>query len=121
MALIKEINELRREVKTLKHTASSGGSTGAGRKGPEGGPRRMLKDAQAITVTPAVDNTSAELRQELDTLRRHVDMLHAELAARWASAIAQLAPVGVWEQASLVASAVAQREKPGFCSLTWGL
>ena len=97
--MIKEINELRREVKTLKHTASSGGSTGAGRKGPEGGPRRISKDAQAVTVTPAVDNTSAELRQELDTLRRHVDMLHAELAARWAFAIAQLAPVGVWDQA----------------------
>ena len=45
MALIKEINELRREVKTLKHTASSGSSTGAGRKGPEGGPRRVSKDA----------------------------------------------------------------------------
>ena len=42
---------------------------------------------RAVTVTPAVDNTSAELRQELDTLRRHVDMLHAELAARWACVI----------------------------------
>ena len=47
VALIKEINELRREVKTLKHTASSGTGTGAGRKGAEGGPRRMSKDAQA--------------------------------------------------------------------------
>ena len=46
VALIKEINELRREVKTLKHTASSGSSTGAGRKGSEGGPRRISKDAQ---------------------------------------------------------------------------
>ena len=45
VALIKEINELRREVKTLKHTASSGSSTGAGRKGPEGGPRRVSKNA----------------------------------------------------------------------------
>ena len=45
VALIKEINELRREVKTLKHTASSGSSTAAGRKGSEGGPRRVCKDA----------------------------------------------------------------------------
>ena len=70
-------------------------------------------------MTPAVDNTSAELRQELDTLRRHVDMLHAELAAKWACVITQLASVRLRDEAGLVASAVTKHEEPGFCSFTW--
>lgn len=55
VALIKEINELRREIKNLRHAGGAvkpGGPIGAGWGGKGASPKRVSKDAKEALPPP---------------------------------------------------------------------